>query len=141
PDGNWTAFSLALMDTPENPQRLFLVHPDGTEMTALTANTTGQASHAVWSEDGSRLFYALTGADTGEDGIYTYDMSGQHELLHAGTGIYPISVSPSDEFLAFWNGEGLNAILLTHGELFVAALSTETSTPVFVGWLDARINR
>ena len=141
PDGNWIAFSLALMDTSENPQRLFLVHPDGTEMTALTANTTGQASHPVWSEDGSRLFYALTGADTGEDGIYTYDMSGQHELLHAGTGIYPISVSPSDEFLAFWNGEGLNAILLTHGELFVAALSTETSTPVFVGWLDARIDR
>jgi len=140
PDGNWIAFSLALMDTPENPQRIFIVRSDGTEMTALTNNTMGQASNPVWSRDGSRLFYALTGAETGEDGIYATNLSGQTKLILPGS-VHPISLSPSDEFLVFSNGNEMNAYLLASEQSYPIVRGVENVDTFFVGWLDQRTDK
>lgn len=141
PDGTWIAFSLTLMDTPENPQKIFLVRADGSEMTAITTNTTGEASYPVWSVDGTRVFYALHNADSGVDGMYVYSLAGETTLVLEGTDLHPISISPSDEFLAYHEGASIKAYLLTHASAFSVAEGEATDGLFFVGWLDTRTEK
>ncbi len=142
PDGNWIVFSLNLMDTPDNPQKIFLVRTDGTGMTAITDNATGQASHPVWATDGARIFYALNGSETAEDGIYAYPISGgQAELVLPETGIHPVSASPSDEFLVFSTGTEMRAYLFSLKALYSVARGIENEEVFFVGWLDERTDK
>ncbi|HNB50828.1 MAG TPA: hypothetical protein PK530_02745 [Anaerolineales bacterium] len=138
PDGTWIAFSLTLMDTPENPQKIFLVRTDGSEMTAITTNTTGEASNPIWSTDGTKIYYALHNADSGADGLYVYSLSGGAELVLEGADFRPISTSPSDEFLVYYEGASIKTYLLTHGSVFSVAEGEATDGIVFVGWLDTR---
>ncbi|NUM44901.1 MAG: PD40 domain-containing protein [Anaerolineales bacterium] len=142
PDGNWIVFSLTLKDTPQNPQRIFLMRADGSELTALTNNTLGVASHPIWAGDGSRIFYSLQGADTGENDVYAYNVTAQtNELIFAGEGIYPVSLSPDDEFLIFTTGTDMKAYLLTHGELLSVVRGDEGEDIRFVSWLDTRTEK
>jgi hypothetical protein len=138
PDGTWIVFSLTLMDTPENPQRVFLVRADGTELTPLTNNTTGEATHPIWASEGARIFYALHGADTDEDGIYAYDLSGSTELILPGAEFHPVSISPSAEFLVYSTGAEMKAYLLRHEETYSIVRGIEDEDVFFVGWLDTR---
>lgn len=142
PDGNWIAFSLTLMDTPENPQTVFLVHADGSGMIPITENATGQASHPIWLGDSTQIFYALQGADTGEDGVYAYTVSaGTTEFVFTGTDVSPVSVSPSAEFLAFFVGTDLKSYTLERNELIPVVRGDENNVIHFVGWLDTRSDK
>ncbi len=138
PDGEWIAVSLELQAPTDEArlQRIYLLRPDGSELTALTSNTTGKAARPVWNADGTRLYYQLLGTDTGEDGIYEYDLeSDTHTLLIPGSGLAPVGVSPLSEFLAFTSPEGLSVWLLTHGKVFPVAFGSDENRPVFRGWL------
>lgn len=141
PDGSWIAFSLALMDTPENASRIFLIHPDGTALTQITENNAGQARSPAWSADGTRLYYTLQAAGEAEDGVYEYNLeTGNHTLLIPGENLRPLSVSPSGEFLVFQDQSNLVAWMLTHDQAIpVAAATDEGVLPQFVGWLDDRV--
>ncbi|GAB4580131.1 MAG: hypothetical protein Fur0022_28700 [Anaerolineales bacterium] len=142
PDGSWIAFSLELRDSSENPQQIFLVRADGSEMLPLTRHTTGQASHPIWSTEGTQIFYALHGAETGEDGIYTYTLSsGQVALTLAGENIFPVSISPEDEFMIFSTETEMRAFLFSHGDVYPIVRWAENEPVVFVGWLDERSDK
>ncbi len=141
PDGNWIVFSLNLMDTPDNPQRIYLVRADGTELTSLTDNTTGQASHPIWANDSSRIYYALNGTEIGEDGIYVHHLSGQMELVLPGSGLHPVSISPADEFLVFSTGTEMNAYLFSLKTLYPVTRGIENEEVFFIGWLDERTDK
>ena len=143
PQGDWIA---AVLDgdgpsADSLPGHLYLIRPDGSGLELLTAHTSGRASRPVWSPDGLRLYYALNGADTGEDGIYEYLLeSGEHSLLIAGSDLAPISIAPTDEFLAFNTPESLSIWIFTHDSIFPVSHVSDGQRPRFSGWLVAREN-
>jgi hypothetical protein len=54
PDGRWIAFTQANPDRPD----IFIVHPDGTGLRAVTSSSDGLASWGpVWAPDGSALLF------------------------------------------------------------------------------------
>jgi hypothetical protein len=141
PDGSWIAVVLDSDGASQDslPGQLHLIRPDGGEIKILTENTGGRASYPVWSPDGQRLYYALDGAETGDDGIYEYLLAtGEHSLLIDGSDLVPRSISPTDEFLAFDTPDSLSIWIFTHNSIFPVSQVTDGNRPVFSGWLLAR---
>ncbi|MCB9134039.1 MAG: PD40 domain-containing protein [Anaerolineales bacterium] len=142
PDGTWITFSLTLMDTPDNPHKVFLMRADGSEMAPITENATGRAEHPIWSGNGSQIYFSLHGADTGEDGIYVYNLADTSTaLVFTGTDLSPVSISPSEEFLAFFTGPDLKSFTLDREELVSISRGNESSPVSFIGWLDTRTDK
>jgi hypothetical protein len=138
PGGEWIAFGL---DQPAKepsvfPTQLYLVHPDGSQLTQLTNNEQGMAAFPVWSSDGM-LYYSLNGVTTSLDGIYEYDpQADSHALLIAGSGLYPLSISPDGQFLIYAQDGGLVIWGFARQEI-VPIVSGDTNNPAtFSGWMD-----
>jgi TolB protein len=56
PDGEWIAFDMA--ESEPVPRDLFVVHPDGSELTRITSNEDNKMSFApAWSPDGQTLLF------------------------------------------------------------------------------------
>jgi hypothetical protein len=137
PDGTWIAFGLD-QDAAEHmifPTRLYRVHPDGSNLTPLTNNTQGKATHPIWAEDSS-LYYGLTGASADLDGLYQYlPAENTHTLLFPGSEIYPLSISPDGEFLLFEQDQVFKIWQFRLQEV-IAEISGEKENPLtFAGWV------
>lgn len=83
PAEGWIAFL--------NKNNLWLIHPDGTELTQITSNTlpkevqTASITDFHWSPDGKYIAYSQLGSEAVD--IFTYDpQSTQTNLLVYGTG-------------------------------------------------------
>jgi hypothetical protein len=138
PDGNWIAFGLEQDPdgTASYPTRLYRAHPDGTNLTPLTSNSHGFATHPVWAQDGS-LYYGLSGADADLDGLYHYLPSeNAHTLLLPGAGIHPLSISPDGEFLIYEQDQALKLWRIRLGETVAEITAEEESRPSFSGWIE-----
>ena len=137
PDGEWIAFGLD-QDAEEAfdfPTRLYLVRPDGSQLTPLTDNLQGTASYPVWSPDG-RLYYASSGISGSDDGIYAYDPTSEsHTLVLAGTDLRPLSFSPDGEFLLYAVDGGLTVWAFTREELIPVTTGDVGDPATFSGWL------
>jgi WD40 repeat protein len=137
PDGDWIAFGLD-QDADEAfdfPTRLYLIRPDGSQLTSLTDNLQGTASHPVWSP-GGRLYYALSSVSASDDGIYAYDpVSESHTLILAGTDLHPLSFSPDGEFLVYAVDGGLSLWGFAREELIPVTSGAVGGPAVFSGWL------
>jgi len=147
PDGDWIAFGLE-EDAAESlnfPVRLYLVRPDGADLTPLTNNPQGSATHPVWTADGN-LYYSLTNVSDAVDGIYHYDLTAQtHTLLIPGSNLAPMSLSADEKFLACRQTRSEDRFLFL--DLKVWSVDTGQTIPVaegrdgdpvkFVGWQSA----
>jgi Tol biopolymer transport system component len=137
PDGTWIAFGLDqdATDVLTFPTRLYRVHPDGTNLTPLTNNTQGKATHPVWAPDDS-LYYGLSGEGADQDGLYHYlPADNAHVLLMPGSGIHPLSISPDGEFLLYEQDQALKIWQFRLGETIAEIEGQEDIQPLFVGWL------
>lgn len=137
PDGAWIAFGLD-QDAVEPltfPTRLYRVHPDGSNLTPLTSNTVGEATHPVWAEDNS-LYYGLSGAGADVDGLYHYLPSeNTRTLLIPGSDIHPLSISPDEEFLVYEQDQSLKIWQIGLMETIAEIPGEEGSYPSFAGWV------
>lgn len=105
PDGQWIAFSLneSTNTSSSAAARLYLAHPDGRALAPISSNSRGQADYPVWTPDGI-LFYAISGANTAENGIYRYHRpGGVTAQLLVGESLQPDSISPYGEFMAYFD--------------------------------------
>ena len=137
PDGNWIAFGLDQNpDKAANfPTRLYRAHPDGSNLTPLTNNSHGYATHPVWAADGS-LYYGLSAADAELDGLYHYSpTNNSHTLLLPGSEIHPLSISPDGEFLLFEQQGGLRIWRIQLEEIVAEITGEENKQPAFSGWI------
>lgn len=137
PDGTWIAFGLDQNpDKAANfPTRLYRAHPDGSNLTPLTNNSHGNATHPVWAGNGS-LYYGLSAADAELDGLYHYSATNNsHTLLLPGSGIHPLSISPDGEFLLFEQQGGLKIWRIQLGEIVADITGDEDNQPAFSGWI------
>lgn len=137
PDGNWIAFGLDQNpDQSANfPTRLYRAHPDGSNLTPLTNNSHGYATHPVWVPDGS-LYYGLSSADADLDGLYHYSHTdNSHTLLLPGTGIMPTSISPDGEFLLYTQNLGLKIWRVRLQETVAEIAGDEDRHPSYSGWI------
>jgi hypothetical protein len=138
PSGEWIAFGLD-QDTEETfnfPTRLYLVHPDGSQLTPITDNVQGTADFSVWSPDGN-LYYALSGSSASDDGIYEYDLeSNTHFLLITGEDLRPMSISPDGQFLVYGLENGLALWIFGRDEIIPVASGEARAPATFSGWLD-----
>jgi hypothetical protein len=137
PDGTWIAFGLDQDATgPENfPTRLYRAHPDGSNLTPLTNNSQGYATHPVWAQDGS-LYYGLSGAGADLNGLYQYlPDDNTHILLLPGAGIHPISISPDGEFLLYEQDQVLRIWRIRLGETVAEITGEAEKHPSFSGWI------
>jgi hypothetical protein len=137
PDGTWIAVGLDqdATDPLSFPTRLYRVHPDGSNLTPLTNNTQGNATHPIWAED-STLFYGLTGAGADLDGLYQYlPTENTHTLLIPGSGILPLSISPDGEFLLYEQDRVFKIWQFRLQEIIAEISGEEDSHPTFVGWI------
>jgi hypothetical protein len=137
PDATWIAFSLD-QDATEPlsfPTRLYRVHPDGSNLTPLTSNSQGKATHPVWAQDGS-LYYGLSGEGADLDGLYHYlPAENTHTVLIPGLGIHPLSISPDGEFLLFEQDQVLRIWQFRLQEVIAEIAGEEDISPTFVGWI------
>lgn len=136
PDGSWIAFSLDQdASAPLTfPSRLYRVHPDGSNLTPLTNNSSGTAGYPVWAPDGS-LYYSLSGAGAEQDGLYRYSPADNtHTLLIIGSGLKPVSVSPDGEFLLYEADNGFHIWQFRLGEDIAEIAGENDKRPVFAGW-------
>jgi hypothetical protein len=137
PDGVWIAFGLD-QDATEAatfPTRLYRVHPDGSNLTPLTSNSQGQATHPVWAQDGS-LYYGLSGAGADLDGLYHYlPAENTHTLLLPGAEIHPLSISPDGEFLLYEQDQVLRFWQIRLLETVAEILGEEDKHPSYSGWI------
>ena len=137
PDGSWIAFGLDQDPTEAAnfPTRLYRAHPDGSNLTPLTNNSNGYATHPVWAQDGS-LYYGLSGADADLDGLYHYLPSeNTHTLLSPGAGIHPFSISPDGEFLVYEQGGALKIWRIRLQETVAELTGEQDNYPSFSGWI------
>ena len=137
PDGTWIAFGLDHDPTEAAnfPTRLYRVHPDGSNLTPLTSNSQGYATHPVWAQDGS-LYYGLSGAGADMDGLYQYLPSeNTHVLLLPGSGIHPLSISPDGDFLLFEQEQVLKIWRVRLQEAVAEVAGEENKFPSFAGWI------
>lgn len=143
-DGTWIAVGLqGFAQDGDPPTRLYLVKPDGSELTLISENQSGHARNPTWSANGSKIFYSLDGGADHPAGIYQYDLgSSENQLLIAGDDLAPLSVSPAGEFLAFTSGVGDQASIRVW--IFGFEQNAPVDTPqaagkiLFAGWLNAR---
>lgn len=137
PDGTWIAFGLD-QDATEPmtfPTRLYRVHPDGSNLTPLTGNTIGTATHPVWAEDNT-LYYGLSGAGADVDGLYHYlPTENTRTLLTPGSGIHPLSISPDGEFLVYEQDQSLKIWQIGLMETIAEIPGVEGAYPSFAGWV------
>jgi hypothetical protein len=137
PDGTWIAFGLDqdATDVFTFPTRLYRIHPDGSNLTPLTNNTQGKATHPVWAQDDS-LYYGLSGEGADLDGLYHYlPAENTHIFLIPGSGIHPLSISPDGEFLLYEQDQTLKIWQFRLGETVAEIEGQEDIHPIFVGWL------
>ena len=137
PDGAWIAFGLDQDSTEAGtfPTRLYRVHPDGSNLTPLTSNSQGQATHPVWAQDGS-LYYSLSGEGADLDGLYHYlPAENTHTLLIPGAGIHPLSISPGGEFLLYEQDQVLRIWQIRLQETVAEITGEEDQHPSFSGWI------
>jgi Tol biopolymer transport system component len=89
PDGTWILFDRPQPGTAGvGPHFLFLVHPNGTGLKAITSISLGDVCCAVWSPDGKKLLF-LSGPSTGSNlVIMNRDGFGPRRLTPGGPG-YP----------------------------------------------------
>jgi dipeptidyl aminopeptidase/acylaminoacyl peptidase len=77
PNGNWILFD-------SRQSKIFLVHPDGTDLHAIPLagiTRSSFASQPSWSPDGTKFVFVLftsTAPGTGEQGIYTANADGSN---------------------------------------------------------------
>jgi hypothetical protein len=136
PDGTWIAFGLDQDATEADnfPTRLYRAHPDGSNLTPLTNNSQGYATHPVWAQDGS-MYYGLSGASADQNGLYQYlPEDNTHVLLLPGTGIHPLSVSPDGEFLLFEQDQILRIWRIRLQETVAEIAGEDETHPSFSGW-------
>jgi WD40 repeat protein len=137
PDGTWIAFGLDQDPTEvaNFPTRLYRVHPDGSNLTPLTSNSQGYATHPVWAQDGS-LYYGLSGAGADVDGLYQYLPSeNTHVLLLPGSGSHPLSISPDGDFLLFEQEQVLKIWRVRLQEIVAEIAGKDDKHPSFAGWI------
>ncbi len=137
PDGSWIAFGLDQEPTEAAnfPTRLYRVHPDGSNLTPLTSNSQGYATHPVWAKDGS-LYYGMSGVGADIDGLYQYlPDKNSHLLLLPGTNIHPLSISPDGEFLLFEQDQMIKIWRIRLQEIIAEISGDEERHPSFAGWL------
>lgn len=137
PDGTWIAFGLDQDPTEAAnfPTRLYRVHPDGSNLTPLTSNSQGYATHPVWAQDDS-LYYGMSGAGADIDGLYQYlPNENAHILLIPGLGIHPLSISPDGEFLLFEQEQILKIWRVRLQETVAEIAGDAERHPSFAGWL------
>jgi WD40 repeat protein len=143
PDGTWIAFGLDqdITEAGTFPTRLYRVHPDGSNLTPLTSNSQGQATHPVWAQDGS-LYYGLSGAGADLDGLYNYlPAENTHKLLLPGAGVHPLSISPDGEFLLFEQDQVLRIWQVRLLETVAEVIGEEGIHPSFSGWITIERDR
>jgi hypothetical protein len=138
PDGEWIA--VVLDETADPGSALYLVRPDGTELTRVPASGSGPVKGVAWSSDSRTVFY---GQSSGEDaGIYAYDrQDDSHTLLIPGTDLQPLSVSPGTEFMVFRDLDGIDVWVFSFNQVFPVSRDREDSRPEVSGWLDLRADR
>jgi hypothetical protein len=137
PDGTWIAFGLDQDATEADnfPTRLYRVHPDGSNLTPLTSNSQGSATHPVWAQDGS-LYYGLSGAAADQNGLYQYlPDDNTHMLLLPGTEIHPLSISPDGEFLLYEQDQKLMIWRIRLQETVAEITGEDEKHPSFSGWI------
>lgn len=137
PDGSWIAFGLDQNpDQAANfPTRLYRAHPDGSNLTPLTNNSHGYATHPVYAQDGS-LYYGLSNADADLDGLYHYSPTeNTHTLLSPGAGFHPLSISPDGEFLLYEQLGALRIWRIRLQETVAEVAGDEEKRPTFSGWI------
>ncbi len=137
-DGNWIVFSLDQdpNESADFPSRLYRTHVDGSNLTPLTNNSNGFATHPVWTQDGS-LYYGLNNADADLDGLYRYlPTENIHTLLMPGNSVHPLSISPDGNFLLYEQQQALK-IWRTFLQETIAEISGEPEVPPsFAGWIE-----
>jgi Tol biopolymer transport system component len=138
PDGTRIAFGLHENASAENgfPVRLYVVNPDGNELTGVSDNAKGEAKYPTWG-DANTLYYSLTGAGEELDGIYRYSFNtGEHLLLISGSDLQPIAVAPTQDFLAFFNENGdLKTFIFSYGETIPVMSNLANAPARYIGWL------
>lgn len=136
PDGSWLAFGLDQdASAPLTfPTRLYRVHPDGSNLTPLTNNSTGVATHPVWAADWT-VYYSLNGAGAELDGLYRYTSTNNtHTLLISGSDLHPLSISPDGEFLLYTANDSFRIWQFRLNEDIAEITGVDGRLPAFVGW-------
>ena len=98
PDGEWIVFNKKSGPIGVKGSDLYLVHPDGSELKAITtAGADGKSDQdgAVWSPDGTHLLFTSIpgGPDEGQD-LWTVDVD--------GTGLTQLTDTPAEYFGYSW---------------------------------------
>lgn len=141
PDGEWIVFGLDQDALPGEalifPTRLYRVRANGSDLTPLTNNSQGVAAYPVWSPDGL-LYYSLNGAGAEVDGIYHYNPADNtHILLIPGANLYPVSISPDGDFMAYEQDGALKTWGFVRQE-GISITSRQEDLPLrFVSWIGA----
>jgi Tol biopolymer transport system component len=92
PDGRWLAFS----EPDPSLSEVFVVHPDGTRLRAITSSADGLGSSGpVWSPDGSKLMFTRN-PDGGRfhSQLWTVDVD--------GSGLTQLTNNPAEYFSYGW---------------------------------------
>ena len=116
--GAWLAFS-ALPNLPGQPEQVYLVRPDGSELHALTSHRTGFVTGLAWDPSGETLVYGVTGEADGDDnGLFEIDpATGEVLASLPGDGLVPIGLDNTGEFLAFADADGLHVWVISFGQV------------------------
>jgi len=86
PDGTWIAFDMSQSDAPHD---LFVVHPDGSDLTRVTTSEGGLFSFGpVWSPDSARLLFVR--------GIDKFDATDLWTVNIDGTALTQITHHPAE---------------------------------------------
>ena len=90
PDGEWIAFNRKLSQAPMGRQ-LYLMRPDGSDLTQLTNNVEVHHGPPAWSPDGNTLLFQMYRlAEVGaEPGIWTLDIDSGQLTQISNRGISP----------------------------------------------------
>ena len=87
PDGDWIAFDMA--ESEPVPRDLFVVHPDGSELTRITSNEDNKMSFApAWSPDGKALLFIRREYSADAVDLWTVNVD--------GTGLSQVTHQPAE---------------------------------------------
>ena len=88
PDGQWIALTMASTTT-AGMHELYLMHPDGTSLHALTSSADGlDALHPTWSPDSSQLLFSRDAGDPHVSDLWSIDVDGSdlYRITHEPAG-------------------------------------------------------